>query len=543
MGLSQSSQATTHLATPPADDMPLPPVPAKDYGPLSPPISAVRAAFGGADIDMDHYDMRYNTHSHAHATTQAAGRQQAQSQAAVSYHKHGDAVGQPRKAANANGKRYVEAPTSMPVPAAGSSPTRTGSASPSGKATALSPGRLPSPSPTPERAMSQADEGKSTAGASAGSQSQSASAGSAQSSMRGTKRGNRGARATVTAQQAVESAENPTSAPATASTRQEAAQGGSRAQHQAAPTTPRAELELPTRLPYLERSPSLASVTSENDRPRKKAHGSGWASLPLSPLRNAASAPASISGPAVTSPSGIPGADREGRSTRRHEQSPPISGLPAPRAHSATPSMGSTAAQSLSAATGAAAAPASATGSDGKSNGSSAPARRPPSRIPASLTPVSAPATTRRQASPLRESTADNDALNVLPNSASSIGSGGAGAGAGAGSRIPRMGMAPGSPLMRALKGYQSSGSTAGSEKGDKEEKKDKAARSKLVPRAVPHTQSYGHQNGSTGIPSPSAASASRRQGVMGAMGALSPPRLGAMWSGLGRSQGEFTDL
>jgi hypothetical protein len=268
-------------------------------------------------------------------------------------------------------------------------------------------------------------------------------------------------------------------------------------------------------------------------------------SSPLSPLASTASAPASIPGSGVPSPSGIPGANRDGRSTRRHEQSPPISGLPAPRAYSAMPSMGSAAAQNLSAATGAAAPQTSAAGSDGNTNSNSAPARRSPSRIPASLASVSAPATTRRQASPLRESTADNDALNVPPNSASSIGSGSAGAGAG--SRIPRMGMAPSSPLMRALKGYQSSGSTAGSEKGDKEEKKVKTARSKLAPRAMPHAQSYGQQNGSsgisTGIPSPSAASASRRQGMMGAMGALSPPRLGAMWSGLGRSQGELTDF
>lgn len=55
------------------------------------------------------------------------------------------------------------------------------------------------------------------------------------------------------------------------------------------PSNPRSALDLPDRLSYLERSPSIASTASANDRPRKRIHGiggmgMGMTSSPLSPL-------------------------------------------------------------------------------------------------------------------------------------------------------------------------------------------------------------------------------------------------------------------
>jgi hypothetical protein len=387
---------------------------------------------------------------------------------------------------------------------------------------------------------------------SAGSQSASASAGSAQSSMRGTKRGNRGARTTVSAQQAFADAPYPVQAGQGGRAAHAASAGHGQTSGQAhqSPTTPRAAIDLPTRLPYLERSPSLVSVTSDNDRPRKRVHGP--TPSPLSPL-----------GPGA---SGIPGAHREAGPTGgklRKEQpgmsSPTqyISGLPTPRG--GMPSMGSAMATQSVAAVHAAASPQSAHEEVRGVNANRRPASRIPTSAPLTSTTSSAPASTRRHASPLRESTAQAAAGSTVsakyahvndkdkertPTPVSASGSTWTQGTQGApGSRIPRMGMAPGSPLMRALKGYQGDRADR-ADRADKGDKGDRAARgSRLAPQ-------YGVTGaGVSGIPSAptsasaSAPAASRRQGMMGAMGALSPPRLGAMWSGLGRTQGELTQV
>lgn len=499
LGLLHTSEATTQLATPPADsDLPLPPLPPKEYPTI---LTSSSASF---DIEMDHQDSHNHmlspshlSHSHGHE---------------ASHHKHGDVVGQPRKTANASGKRYVEAtPT----------PTRPPSSAGADRArSTLSPSRMPSPSPTPERTLSAEQDNVKAKSAKAASASGSngTSANSAHSSMRGTKRGN-APRGTVTAQQAF--------APHTP-----APTGPTAVEHKSSPTTPRAALDLPTRLPYLERSPSLVSVTSDNDRPRKRVHGAAPSSLPLSPLcggtESKRSSGASIAG--QTQPYGSAGSTvsrnagtgaGQGGNKLRKEQNPPVSTAGGGGRYGYNSNGGS---QSFSAIQ-----PSAATST------TAAPNARSASRIPGLPTSNSAPASTRRHASPLRERTAQPE-VPSSPYLGSSTGTEGdttplasGNSHAAPGSRIPRMPTAPSSPLIRALK---SAGYGSGSDKSDKEDGKVSRGKGRVVPKTgIPTAASMA--TGTVSAP----AGMSRRQAMMGA---LSPPRLGAMWSGLGRANSEL---